>query len=331
MTTVTLELLAVHFLLAVVLFFLANWLGKYSVTSGYHILTLFERVDEAPAFNFVFRLATPLVFLAIVSAALYAVGLDQWVRNIYAVVVFNFLLRWAYAAVMGRGRLLSWWRQVVTAGVTIFCAYVLYHKVLAHRRTLLPDATDFANELWVLVALYVYSIANNIPLTHAGAFRRRNEYIARRFRALQSVFSEEITARTKTPAEEALVYAVMIYETFNRPLIYRAIERWVLHPSGFARSLGPMQVQSSEPISDMESVALGIEKLLGVFRDALPRSHQEYASWREVDDTTRRRYAHASAIRAAAAAYNVRSDYASEIETIYDTLVEQFYPTAKIA
>ena len=71
------DIVAVQLLLATILFFVTNWLGRHSISSGYHLLSLLETVDEAPAFNFVFRVATPLVYIAITAACLYAVGFDR--------------------------------------------------------------------------------------------------------------------------------------------------------------------------------------------------------------------------------------------------------------
>ncbi len=57
------EILLAHVLLAALLFMIVNWIGRHSIASGYHQLTLFAKVDEAPAFNFVFRVLAPTVFL----------------------------------------------------------------------------------------------------------------------------------------------------------------------------------------------------------------------------------------------------------------------------
>lgn len=62
--------IAIHVLLAVLLFFLVNWVGHYSVGFGYYQLaTLADAEDEAPAFNVVMRIAAPLVFIMIVPTS----------------------------------------------------------------------------------------------------------------------------------------------------------------------------------------------------------------------------------------------------------------------
>jgi len=174
------DVVLVQVLLAVVLFFVANWLGGHSISSGYHLMSLLETVDEAPVFNFVFRVATPLVYIAITAALLYGLGFDRYVQNYYAVVVYYVLIRWLYNIAVGRARLLNWLLQLGTAAFTIACAYFLDRKVLSIRETLLPDPRGLNSNLWILIIIYVFTVLNRIPVTQAGAVKRRRGYIIHR-------------------------------------------------------------------------------------------------------------------------------------------------------
>ena len=57
------EVFLVHLGLAIILFFTVNWLGKRSASFGYMHLSVFVRSDPAPAFNFIFRVFCPVVYL----------------------------------------------------------------------------------------------------------------------------------------------------------------------------------------------------------------------------------------------------------------------------
>ncbi len=150
-----------------------------------------------------------------------------------------------------------------------------------------------------------------------------------RYRTLHEAFATEISSVAGSPVEEALVYAVLIYETFNRPYVYRVIERRILFPLGRSKTLGPMQVETQTVKSDPVSVREGATKLLDAFRRSLPateaRMSERLRDWREVD---RRRYVEEEAIRSAAQDYNIRSDYADEINSVYKVLVRQAYRSA---
>lgn len=322
------QIVLVHVLLAGLLFFLANWLGSHSISSGYHLITLFERVDEAPAFNFVFRVLTPLIYLVLVAALAYRVGLDEWTTGLYLVVVYYFVLRWSFNAIIGRGRLLNWPLQLLIASVTVLAAYQLHGTLLSKPENLLPDAAGLTNELWLLVIAYLYNVLNRVPFTHAGAARRRAAYIRHRYRLLSQQFSRQVTPLARNGAEEALVYAVMIYETFNRPWIYRLIERRILFPAGLGTSLGPMQVQIAnvEKVDDATGVEVGAQKLLLAYRAALPAAERQVSDWSGVEG--RSWHAKVLAVRQAAHQYNIRGAYGDEVQSIFESLVQDFYPWA---
>ena len=58
----------VHFALAIILFFVVNWIGARAVSVGYMQLDIAIQEDAAPAFNFLFKVLAPS------SPNLYASG-----------------------------------------------------------------------------------------------------------------------------------------------------------------------------------------------------------------------------------------------------------------
>ena len=101
--------LVVHIVLAWALFRLVNWLDIHSSAFGYVSLRPRPQADVAPAFNVALRAGTPLAFLLLISAALYGIGADPWMRNIWWVVPLYFV---------GRISLNVWVRHRVGLGVT---------------------------------------------------------------------------------------------------------------------------------------------------------------------------------------------------------------------
>ena len=297
-------LLACHLLLACLLFMLVNWIGRHSISSGYHQLTLFAKVDEAPAFNFLFRVLAPTVFLVVTAATFYALGMDALVVGYYRVAVYYVVLRWAFNVVVGRARLLNWPAQLAVGSITCAIAYSVDKNLIATRQNLLPDPATLGNELWLLVIVFLYQAANQLRFSQDGTIRRKDAYLRRRFSALRARFDDVVTQ--EAPGDlvaQRLAYAVMIYETFNRPPVYQAIERYLIFPFRKPTSLGPMQVQSSDYITDEESVRRAVRKLV---HGLAPQSDEgDYAYYR---------------IQRALAAYNVRSDYGSEVYAVYEKL-----------
>ena len=77
------DIFFLQFILGVLLFFLINWIGKHSYSIGYMGISIFVKVEEAPALNFLIRVLTPIVYLIIISSILYYLNLNKYVINIY--------------------------------------------------------------------------------------------------------------------------------------------------------------------------------------------------------------------------------------------------------
>ena len=54
-----------HFALAVALFFIVNWIGARAISVGYMQMDIVIQEDTAPAFNFLFKVLAPVVFLVL--------------------------------------------------------------------------------------------------------------------------------------------------------------------------------------------------------------------------------------------------------------------------
>jgi hypothetical protein len=90
-----------------------------------------------------------------------------------------------------------------------------------------------------------------------------------------------------------------------------------------------MQVETQTVKSDPVSVREGATKLLDAFRRSLPAAEAKASDWpKSWGEADRRRYVEAHAIRSAAEDYNIRSDYAGEIHSVYKVLVSEVHQSA---
>jgi len=316
----TLSLIAAHFLFAVALFYIVNWIGRHAISAGYLSLSLFAKADEAPAFNFVFRVLAPVVYLFLLGTALYAVNRDDLVHQLYWVTIYYVAIRWFYNVAAERATLMNWKLQLVVAAVTIALSYEAYDRLIRYRKNILPDLSTISNELWIIILLFLYTTANSVVVEPIAARRRRIRYIRERYLRFKTQFGDIIEREAPDREFQVLVYAVLIYEAFNRPRIARIIESYVLFPLGRSHTLGVMQVESKRRISDRESVTLGIRKLLTTRESAAARLRRRLGDdFGGVDIT---RISEEYALKK----YNIRSDYLGEIEDLKQLLIEKFYP-----
>lgn len=136
-----------YFGLAVVLFWIVNWLGRRSTSFGYLSLSVLHQPDDAPAFNFLFRVETPLIFMILVSTAFYSLHFDNAARTSFFIPIYYFGFRLLYNVAMGWSGLLNWPVQIVQISIGSGLAYLLGRELIATKKYLLPDLSTIGNEL----------------------------------------------------------------------------------------------------------------------------------------------------------------------------------------
>lgn len=253
------RVIIVHWVLAIILFYLINWIGSKSKDYGYLQLSVFAKSDEAPAFNFLLRAATPIAYIMLISATFYYFGFDDYVKNIWLIVVYYFLFRTLYNIVFARSQLINWPYQGILWMTSIPFSYFLYVNIIQTKARLLPDLATIANELWIIFGLFVYALFNRVKGSSPATRNRKEKYIKGKYQQYSHKYGEHIHDKLQNENLETLVYAIMIYENFNRPKIFRMAEHLVFPV--FSKTLGIMQITTDKRINDKESVILAIDKL----------------------------------------------------------------------
>lgn len=297
-----------HFVLAVLLFFIVNWIGKHSSGYGYLQLTLFVRSDQAPAFNFILKTFTPSIFIILIGASCYALHWDKVVFGIWSVAAYYFAFRLAYNLVLGRLLLLNWASVFAQSIVGIASAYLVYRHLVLPKRPLFPDINTIGNQLWIVVALFIYAAFNSLRTDGEASAKRKNSYLRSRFRSLHALYDDLIKGEFPERYMELVGYAIMVHETFNRPWIVQKLEG-VVFPR-WSETIGPMQVRTSVRLSDRESVELGIRILKGHFETTLGELQGKKLTQYEV-------------IHSTLAKYNRDADYIREVSELLHSLWAQ--------
>ena len=274
----TLDVLLVHSALALTLFLLINWIGRHSYSIGYMEISMFVRTEEAPAFNFVFRILGPVVFLFISSALLYALALDRYVHRIYLVSAYYILIRLAFNLATNRALLLNWVRQGLYWAGILSLSYLAYEKVISVRANIFPDFSTFANELWIIVLIFLFQTMNQLRFSAERTTRRKAGYLRRRMQHFSSLYGSTIEHRVPNAKLRSLIYSIIIYEDFNRPRVIRWVENLVFRLRRKPMSLGVMQVKASTMISDEQSVDLGVKKVLDAWKKSIERIASEISN-----------------------------------------------------
>ncbi|MES2427782.1 MAG: hypothetical protein V4560_12465 [Bacteroidota bacterium] len=311
----TIIIFTVHLVFAVLLFFIINWIGKHSYSLGYTEVTLFVKNEDAPASNFFIRVVTPIVYLIIISSVLYSIGADHFVYNIFFVNIYYLFFRLFFGLLTGRSRLINWYRQILYWTAITVISYVAYIKLISVKKNILPDFASLANELWIIILVFIFHVFNKIRISQSRNVERKDNYIYHEYIHFKELYGDLITTETKHQTLEAVVYAILIYENFNRPAIIRIIENLSFRITKKPHTLGVMQVLSSKIISDKESIKLGSKKVFNAFL----KFEENYKLYPD------RYYGEWSAYEEILANYNGGSSYSQEVTTLINTIIDKFY------
>lgn len=277
------NVILLHIILSIILFFIVNWIGKHSFSVGYMQISMFQKVEEAPAFNYIYRILSPTVYIIILSVIFYKFSLDDFVFKIYFISIYYIVFRLLFNLITNRGRLINWIRQIITDIAIILLSYLSYNSIIINRENLIPDFSTFSEELWIIIAIFIYQVFNKVNLSSNSTIKRKNKYIKNRILKFKKEYDTIIREKVNNERIIALIYSIIIYEDFNRPKVIRLLENIVHKITNKPHTLGVMQVYSKKIVSDIESVKLGTDKIINCY-NRLPVIFQKIKEEREIEN-----------------------------------------------
>ena len=303
----------IHIILALILFFIVNWLGKRAEPMGYVKMSVVIRDDTAPLFNYLFKVLTPVVYIILLTAVFQKAGLNQLTSKIYFIVIYYWIIRLSAVILLGHIQLINWITQIVYWISSIALA-IWFQSIVDKVNTILPDPQSLLEELWLLIIVFLYSLFNKMAFFRSGSQRRKERYINNQFLKFRRRYGQVVSESCKSQIIEAITYSVMIYENFNRPASARWLERILFARSKKIHSFGIMQVQSIKPLTDEESIKQGIEIVKNATRQYLAKvNEQSYLSFYGL-------------LYEVSTCYNGGDgSYCNEIESIFDQVRSKYY------
>jgi hypothetical protein len=283
---------------------------------GYVQISLFIQNEDSPGVNFLIRVLSPIVFIIIVAAFFYSLGADNFVHRIYLVNIYYLIFRLGFGLFTGRTLLINWYKQIVYWLCISFLSYMVYDKIIRVKQNILPDFSTLSNELWIIIIVFVFQVVNKINFSHSSSLKRRDAYLVKRYDDVRTSYGRLIKEIVKNEVVEALCYAIIIYESFNRPMLARIIENVRFYITKKPHTLGIMQVYSNKMITDKQSVKLGCEKVRVAF-ERFERHYEENPEQYYGEDI----YACHEII----ADYNTGEKYQSEVADLTSTILKIFY------
>ena len=304
---------AIQGIVALIMFFVTNWLGGHTpVDRGYVTLSLIAADDTMPAFNFVFKTLTPLVqYILFIALCQIVTPLAFLLANSYMIIVYYWLYRGLYYILRGAFHLANWpiflLYMIVSVGIAIWI-YGFVESV----DSILPDKEALRDQLWILIAIFVYQVVNGLQINRTGTEDRKHRYALSKYHEFAKKYSEVVDANCEYEVDADLLYAIMIVENYNRPPLVRMVENLKFRLSHKRMSLGIMQVKTDKMIDDKES----IRQAAGI----ISKLRQEYIGNRNEEEVGALGRL-GSYIHTLAEKYNGGNwEYAREVREIFETI-----------
>lgn len=257
---------------AIVLEHIVAWAGSilHSVPSAgesrYAVFTFRDDQDKPMTTNILMNMLIPNVAMVFVYMWASFYSLEYILDNIMWFVIFYFAYRFVLVCIiLRRKELFRVGYECVVAGVAIVIAYILKTYFFVNERNIFIPVSELTNELWIAIFLVLYKFAQLVVdkwVTQRTVTKESMivQYIAKKFRAFYGKYGHLVEITVENRYTCILMYAIMIFEDYNRGPFLRTLERIKFIITGKG-TLGIMQVQADKLITDEESVVLAYEKL----------------------------------------------------------------------
>lgn len=185
--------------------------------------------------------------------------------DLFIIVVFEFLIRMVCTTYLLEKDFFAKEEGVLQLYLcNVVVAYLLNQLIIRQVDMVFLDAEQLKFLLWVFIILFFYNFfykKKELSLTKEAISKRlelsdKKQYIITQYAKMKQKYGKNIHVKDDM---RFLIYALMIYENYKRPSIFRQIDYFHYQFDHIPKKQGIMQVDSKKILSDVESIEF-IEK-----------------------------------------------------------------------
>lgn len=257
----------IYFFISILINYLSQLMGstEYSIQSGYTGMTDISK--KTTFFTYAYNVLLGPISVLLLAILFKLLDLETLMNNIYLLPIVYFAFRTVLIGlVLNRWKLINKLEFFSMHLISIFLSLLLYFGYMrTHINQLLIAPSDLTSELWLIVLIYIAGVIYSLQDKYYNLPKHVDSYIENRFRSIMKRFGD--TLKDLNTEEQLILLSIMIYEDYQRPNIFRMVER-ILHKFRIASSTGIMQIKDSNRCySDKESIIKMKNILLSLHRD----------------------------------------------------------------
>ncbi len=279
-------------LLALALFLLNGQLGKlqHGISEPlfeYGKFSFMPTSEQSFAGNFFQKIINPAVFLAVAAALTQHYLTSDYVESLWLLIPVFWLCRLIY--MIGRNvfvflnlkyEMIAFVLSLALGEGVFFC---IIKPLLIEGEQIWISSAALRDALWYAILVYLAKTAWEIMKKSFGEeniypYERRSKIVMKRYDKFSMKYSNDVLASLSNHPQDSMtvetreqiirvIYAIMIYEDYNRPFGVRLAE-WTMKATFFrwrTMSLGIMQVRTDRLISSRESIKLSVPPIINSF------------------------------------------------------------------
>lgn len=217
------------------------------------ILNYFQSKDNKK----VNKLIIPSIYIIIISALIPSIK-----ENIFLIVIFEIFIRNFYITnIVNRSNETGPMSFIIENLLSIGMSLFVYNYFISNVETVIPNPEDIKGFVWFLIILYtvyLYNIStkDKVVVEKTKTTKIRTEKTIMQYAKFKNKYSNVI--KTKNTLINNLTYAIMIFEDYKTPKIYRNINTYIGLVTKKETKYGIMQISSFERLSDEDSIKMTI-------------------------------------------------------------------------
>ena len=203
------------------------------------------------------QLIIPSIYIIIIAALFPSVK-----ENIFLIVIFEIFIRNFYITnVINRSNESSAISFIIENILSVGLSLFVYNYFISNVETVIPNPEDIKAFVWFLIiiySVYLYNLTtkNKVVIEKAKTANIRTEKTIMQYAKFKNKYSDNINS--KNTFINNITYALMIYEDYKTPKVYRNINAYIGAITKKETKYGIMQVPSFERLSDEDSIKLKI-------------------------------------------------------------------------
>jgi len=243
----------------------------------FFILNYFDKSEKE---NNIIHAMIPIVYEIILAGIFTSESAYEINQNLFLIVIFELVIRLYYVKnILRRADLMnpSFYLQIY--GISIVGCYIANVYFISKVSSVFPTAEEMRVGIWLLIIVFLYMTAKKyIHIQYkeqsSSFVDRKQEYILVQYTKFKNMYQK--TMKVKDKSIYPVIYAIMIYENYKRPIFFRKLDYIIHRFTGGEKKMGIMQISSSIELDDFTSVKMAIKKLEILDKEISKKSKKQY-------------------------------------------------------